>query len=572
MSAASHSDAYVQKEQIPPSPPPATETGIVKWLRENLFNGWFNSILTLVAAYCIVVVAIPTITWFTNGVWTADSIRTCREVLDGALGGCFAVLVDRWDHLLFGFTYPPEYYWRPTIAGILLIAAALPIMFADDGVMKKAYLYAAGGLVVLTLGAWILDAIFDDSETKRMGGMFIPFVGVGMAAVLAVVGQAVPRKLLLYYTGLFPFVAYFLIWGGSVWVPLTVLAMLIATGAVFVIVSGVDLSLRRIIAAVVGVIAALGLGYLLFQGASELTYIASSVGTEGAVNTITYGVCWLLAIFMYTFFIPMALFVGYAVFNSAEDGGLVSIVAALLFFLGATSVIGAISGGINAVLPIELTAVASRDMGGFMLNMILGSVCVALSIPLGIVLALGRQSNMPLIKGVCVVFIEFVRGVPLITLLFVANVMLAYFFPPESSLDLILRVIIMITMFSAAYIAEVIRGGLAALPRGQYEAGDSLGLNYAQSMRLIILPQALKISIPGIVNVAVGLFKDTTLVSIISMFDTIGMIRGPIQQTTDWLGIYWELFGFAALLFFVVCYGISQYSQWLERQLATDRR
>jgi len=214
--------------------------------------------------------------------------------------------------------------------------------------------------------------------------------------------------------------------------------------------------------------------------------------------------------------------------------------------------------------------VPSRDLGGFMLNMMLGVTCVSLSLPIGIALALGRQSDMILIKGICVVFIEFIRGVPLITLLFVASVMLAYFFPPESTVDLFVRVVIMITMFSAAYIAEVIRGGLAALPRGQYEAADSLGLDYPQAMRLIILPQALKISIPGIVNVAVGLFKDTTLVSVISMFDLLGMIRGPILASTEWNGVYWELLGFAALLFFVVCYGISQYSQWLERRLATD--
>jgi general L-amino acid transport system permease protein len=221
---------------------------------------------------------------------------------------------------------------------------------------------------------------------------------------------------------------------------------------------------------------------------------------------------------------------------------------------------------------IALEAVPSRDMGGFMLNIILGTVCVSLSVPLGILLALGRQSNLPVIRAICVVFIEFIRGVPLITLLFVANVVLAYFLPPGTNFDLILRVIIMITLFSAAYIAEVIRGGLAALPAGQYEAAGSLGLDYAQSMRLIILPQALKISIPGIVNVAVGLFKDTTLVSIISMFDLVGMIRGPILASTEWNGIYWELLGFAAVLFFIVCYGISQYSQWLERQLATDHR
>ncbi|MEP1933860.1 MAG: amino acid ABC transporter permease, partial [Roseibium sp.] len=179
---------------------------------------------------------------------------------------------------------------------------------------------------------------------------------------------------------------------------------------------------------------------------------------------------------------------------------------------------------------------------------------------------------LPIIKWICVVFIEFVRGVPLITLLFVANVVLAYFFPPGTALDLILRVIIMITLFSSAYIAEVIRGALSALPTGQYEAADSLGLDYAQATRLIIMPQALKISIPGIVNVAVGLFKDTTLVSVISMFDLVGMIRGPILSSTDWAGVYWELWAFAALLFFVVCYGISQYSQWLERKLRTDHR
>lgn len=221
---------------------------------------------------------------------------------------------------------------------------------------------------------------------------------------------------------------------------------------------------------------------------------------------------------------------------------------------------------------LALQAIPSRDLGGFMLNMILGTVCVSLSLPLGILLALGRQSSMPIIKWICVVFIEFIRGVPLITLLFVANVVLAYFFPPGSNIDLVLRVIIMITMFSSAYIAEVIRGGLAALPRGQYEAGDSLGLDYAQSMRFIILPQALKISIPGIVNVAVGLFKDTTLVSVISMFDLVGMIRGPILASTEWNGVYWELWGFAVFVFFIVCFSISKYSQWLERQLATDHR
>jgi len=262
---------------------------------------------------------------------------------------------------------------------------------------------------------------------------------------------------------------------------------------------------------------------------------------------------------------------GYIAFHRTEAKGFGT---AALFGVAVTVLVWWLGSYISAAAPnvVALTPVPSRDMGGFMLNMILGTVCVSLSLPFGILLALGRQSDMPIIKWICVIFIEFIRGVPLITLLFVANVVLAYFLPPGTSFDLILRVIIMITMFASAYIAEVVRGGLAALPRGQYEAANSLGLDYAQSMRLIILPQALKISIPGIVNVAVGLFKDTTLVSVISMFDLVGMIRGPILASTEWNGIYWELWGFAVVLFFIVCYSISQYSQWLERQLQRDHR
>ena len=163
----------------------------------------------------------------------------------------------------------------------------------------------------------------------------------------------------------------------------------------------------------------------------------------------------------------------------------------------------------------RLTPVASKQFGGFMLSIIIGMTGIAFSLPLGILLALGRRSDMFLVKTICVGFIEFIRGVPLITLLLVASFLLNIFLPPGTNFDIILRVIIMVTLFSAAYMAETIRGGLAALPRGQYEAADALGLDYWQSMRLIIMPQALKISIPGIVNNFIGLFKDTTLVAII---------------------------------------------------------
>ena len=509
--------SFVRHDQIPPSPPPARETGVVKWARENLFSNWFSSVLTIIALYVILRVIFGAFPWFWNGIWDAGSIRECRDILaesGASTGACFAVLVDRWDHLLFGFNYPADAYWRPTLAFFLMIAAAMPVLY---------YMY-------------------------------------------------VPSKFLIG-TALYPFIGFWLLWGGSIWLPLAVLAAIIATGYVYRAVEGMSVSSRTMLAMGVGGIAGLGLAYILFQGATELWFISNSVASAGGFAILVGYLFKLLSIFTFVFFIPMGIFVGYSIYQSAERGGLVTIVTALLFIsIALLYIVGPLASGINSIIPIELEAVESRAMGGFMLCMMLGTVCVSLSIPLGIVLALGRQSDMPLIKGVCVVFIEFVRGVPLITLLFVANVMLAYFFPPGSGLDLFLRVVIMITMFSAAYIAEVIRGGLAALPKGQYEAADSLGLNYAQATRLIILPQALKISIPGIVNVAVGLFKDTTLVSVISMFDVVGMIRGPIQQSTDWISIYWEVYLFAAVCFFVICYGISQYSQWLERQLRTDHK
>jgi general L-amino acid transport system permease protein len=217
-----------------------------------------------------------------------------------------------------------------------------------------------------------------------------------------------------------------------------------------------------------------------------------------------------------------------------------------------------------------LAPVESARLGGFMLALVIGVTGIAASLPLGILLALGRQSSMFFIKTICVVFIEFIRGVPLITLLFVASVLLNYFLPPGTSFDLILRVVIMVTLFASAYMAEVIRGGLAALPQGQYEAADSLGLNYWKSTRLIIMPQALKIAIPGIVNTFIGLFKDTTLVSVIGLLDPVGLLN-PIRANSNWHGIVWELYVFVALFFWVFCFSMSRYSMYLERKLKTDR-
>ena len=214
--------------------------------------------------------------------------------------------------------------------------------------------------------------------------------------------------------------------------------------------------------------------------------------------------------------------------------------------------------------------VETSKLGGILLTIIIGITGISFSLPIGIVLALGRRSNMPALRSVCVIFIEFIRGVPLITLLFVASTMLTYFLPPGSTFDLLMRVLIMVTLFSSAYIAEVVRGGLQGLSTGQFEAADSLGLNYWKAHRLIILPQALKISIPGIVNTFIGLYKDTTLVLIIGMMDIVGLGRARLNDP-EWLGLAPELYFFIAFFFFLCCFSMARYSLNLENKLSTSR-
>ena len=215
-----------------------------------------------------------------------------------------------------------------------------------------------------------------------------------------------------------------------------------------------------------------------------------------------------------------------------------------------------------------LETVDTDQFGGIMLTLILGGTGISFSLPIGIMLALGRQSKMPVLRILCVLFIEFIRGVPLITLLFVASTMLNYFLPPGTVFDLLLRVLIMVTLFASAYMAEVIRGGLQAISKGQHEAGDSLGLTYWQANRLIVLPQALKISIPGIVNTFIGLYKDTTLVLIIGMLDLLGIGDASLADA-QWAGLANEIYIFVAMFFFLTCFGMSRYSIYLEKKLHT---
>ncbi|CAE6951317.1 MULTISPECIES: amino acid ABC transporter permease [Pseudomonas] len=218
-----------------------------------------------------------------------------------------------------------------------------------------------------------------------------------------------------------------------------------------------------------------------------------------------------------------------------------------------------------------LSVVATSQWGGLMLTLVIASVGISGALPLGILLALGRRSNLPAIKVLCVTFIEFWRGVPLITVLFMSSVMLPLFLPEGMHFDKLMRALIGVILFQSAYIAEVVRGGLQAIPKGQYEAAAAMGLGYWRMMGLVILPQALKLVIPGIVNVFIALFKDTSLVIIIGLFDLLNSIK---QATTDpaWLGMATEGYVFAALIFWIFCFGMSRYSQRLERKLDTGHK
>ncbi len=241
-------------------------------------------------------------------------------------------------------------------------------------------------------------------------------------------------------------------------------------------------------------------------------------------------------------------------------------IAAFLLFIypviGALLLIGGVPG---------LPRVETSLWGGLMLTLLVAGVGIVASFPIGVVLALGRRSTMPVIRALCTAFIELVRGVPLITILFMASVMLPMFLPEGMNFDKLLRTLVGVSFFAAAYMAEVVRGGLQAIPRGQYEAAGALGLGYWKMMGLVVLPQALRLVIPGIVNTFIGLFKDTTLVLIIGLFDLLGIIQAATADP-NWLGYTKEGYAFAALVFWIFCFGMSRFSVALEGRYRVNEK
>jgi general L-amino acid transport system permease protein len=478
-------EGFTRTDMLPALPPPISQSGVVRWLRENLLSTPFNIALTALALVLVALVAWNLFPWFWNSVWNAGSLAECRAIVaasagEGASGACWAFLKPWWGAYIFGHQYPVDGRWRPILALGLLFVAIAPVLFAGQKRRLRTILGVVAAYLVVTL--YLASA----------PGLVFALALLGVAALFAV-SQLRPGKL-LWFTLAYPALCFWLLWGGSVWTPIIAMA-------------------------------GFGLLYAVFRLASPYIGLAPAAGA-GFVVAVLW---WLF-------------------------------------------VQGWLTGVLHAAIPVELLYVPSDKFGGFLLAIVIGVTGITFSLPIGVLLALGRQSDMPIVKTLCVVFIEALRGVPLITLLFVAKFVLGFFLPSGVVFDDLLRVLILVTFFSAAYLAEVLRGSLAALPRGQYEAADALGLDYWRAQRLIILPQALKISIPAIVSSFIGLFKDTTLVTVIALYEPLKGITHLVRQDVAWKGIYWEPYIFVGAIFFVFCFSMSRYSKYLERKLKTDHR
>ena len=383
-----HATLFVRDTMLPPQPAPGKVAGPVLWLRKNLLSGPMNILLTALGLGIIWLVVSTIGPWLSHSVWNANGMAECRQIIaerfgPDASGACFALIRERWNQFVFGF-YPRELYWRPVMAFALLFFALAPILFLDS--RKARWTVVALASVLGFLCAQLLGA---DGRTLALFA-----VTVTLWILLIEYGRSKALLASLAY----PFIGMWLLWGGSLWLEIMILA-------------------------------GFGLAFLGFRLA------------QPALGLIALAVAALVAVLWWYFLVQ-------PVTNALEQ-----------------------------LVPLGLGHVPSSQFGGFVLSITIGVAGIAMSLPLGILLALARRSDLPIIKMLAVLFIEFIRGVPLIALLFVASLLLNYFLPPKVEFDIIMRVVIMVTLFASAYMAEVIRGGLAALPRGQYEAADALGLD-----------------------------------------------------------------------------------------------
>ncbi|MGB7087160.1 MAG: amino acid ABC transporter permease [Phormidesmis sp.] len=456
--------------------PRVTKPGPVEWSRKHLFNGWFNSILTIVLVVALGSVFVNMVIWaFTQAQW--------------------AVVSDNFGQFMSGL-YKRELYWRIwSIFGVMMVFAGL-----SWGLLARNQKQLFSRNVLIGLGAIALFIIIfpltRPNALYLLGGLVLL---VAMAAVGQIVGRKVPAAAQWITGGWFfsYFIALFLLGGGEARASLLYSLIMIGGG----VLAGQQLAKRVTIPNIPGILS------------DVILFIVGFL--------VVYQVLWRVP-----------------------------------YLLG---------------LDFGLRTVTSGSWGGLTLTLLLAISGIVLCFPMGIILALGRRSKLPIFRGFSIAYIELIRGVPLISILFMGQVLIPLFLPAGVRPDRVVRAIIGLTIFSSAYLAENVRAGLQSVPQGQTEAAQSLGLNKPLTTALIVLPQALKTAIPAIVGQFISLFQDTTLLGIVGLVELLG-ITNNLLANPSYLGDYAEAYVFIAVLYWVFCYAMSYGSRRVESALNTDLR
>jgi general L-amino acid transport system permease protein len=502
-----HEIAFVRTEDAPVAPPPSTYVGLNGWLLQNLVTNWWVALLAGTFVILVAYVVWHMFEWAVlHAVFNAENREGCMAPLaEGKPLGACWAFAKAKFPQWIYGFYPIPLRWRPNVVFFLFLALLVPLLIPR--------------IPGKTLNALLFFVAFPIVSFYLLYGTPIPYAGFGfifhlLGAVLKFIGS------LVYALGfvldallnvLFSTTAFRTLFG---WIAVPFSGLSAAIGRGTASLSEPPLNPWGFWIDYILTTAAL-LGFIAWQGMRRETEWR---------RTVTMG---------------LAVAVGLGI---------------LIAILG---------------LPHGLPVVETNQWGGLLVTLVVAVTGIVVSLPLGVLLALGRRSTMPAIRLLSITFIETVRGVPLITVLFMASVMLPLFLPAGVNFDKLLRALVGVALFSSAYMAEVVRGGLQAIPKGQYEAARALGLSYWKMMVLIVLPQALKIVIPGIVNSFISLFKDTVLVSIVGIFDLLGIVQtgftdqrwvAPMTAPTGYFG--------AAAIFFIFCFAMSRYSMFLERRLA----
>ncbi len=521
--------------------PRVRQTGPIAWTKKHLFNSPFNSVLTVVLGGLILYVLYSLLSWaFVQAPW--------------------AVVTENFAQYMVGL-YPPDFYWRVWA----IFALVLSLAGVSWGILARNQKQIFSKPVLIGFGiAALLLAILPMTRPHLVYSLgSLVLLGLG-----AIAGQAFGRKSSkapqLISAGWF--ISYFVVLyllGGDNFTASLLYTVLFQVG--LGLLAGWLLSSRLSVPVLtqwLGRLALLAVGFVLgyyILGNVLFPFLVSGLGLS------------------YTFFLVLMAAVGILlgiamVLTFSESDTLEGVGKAALFLIGFVAVY-VLMGLLPASLGLEfgLEQVRTTSWGGLSLTLFLAISGIALCFPAGVLLALGRQSKLPLIRLFSVAYIELVRGVPLISILFMGQVLIPLFLPEGMRPDPVVRAIIGLTIFSAAYLAENVRAGLQSIPRGQGEAAQSLGLNKPLTMALIVLPQALKTAIPAIVGQFISLFQDTTLLGIVGLLELLGMTRSLLADP-NYLGDYAPAYVFIGSIYWVFCYGMSYGSRRVEEALNTDLR